>query len=173
MSEYKETWLWRMPSSGMWRRIDLVWTDVSEERIASMQPRAHPGSSLADFPTLKMEAIRSSETLVHIRSRRCHIPEDGILYSHRRENLRYYKTWIFLRILRISFSFFKQNISEVGCVSVNTWKGTCPPLMMKTDPVSEPFCLKKKPRWEMFKITTFRHISCVCFRCVQQVPKCH
>jgi hypothetical protein len=24
----------RMPSSGMWRRVDLVWTDVSEERIA-------------------------------------------------------------------------------------------------------------------------------------------
>jgi hypothetical protein len=25
-----------MPSSGMWRRVDLVWTDVSEERIASI-----------------------------------------------------------------------------------------------------------------------------------------
>jgi hypothetical protein len=27
---------WRMPSSGMWRRVDLLWTDVSEERIASI-----------------------------------------------------------------------------------------------------------------------------------------
>jgi hypothetical protein len=26
----------RIPSSGMWRRVDLVWTDVSEERIASI-----------------------------------------------------------------------------------------------------------------------------------------
>jgi hypothetical protein len=26
----------RMPSSGMWRRVDLVWTDVSEERIVSI-----------------------------------------------------------------------------------------------------------------------------------------
>jgi hypothetical protein len=26
----------RMPSSGMWRRVDLVWTDDSEERIASI-----------------------------------------------------------------------------------------------------------------------------------------
>jgi hypothetical protein len=26
----------RMPSSGMWRRVDFVWTDVSEERIASI-----------------------------------------------------------------------------------------------------------------------------------------
>jgi hypothetical protein len=29
-------WLWRMQSSEMWRRVDLVWTDVSEERIASI-----------------------------------------------------------------------------------------------------------------------------------------
>jgi hypothetical protein len=28
--------IWRMPSSGMWRRVDLVWTDVSEECIASI-----------------------------------------------------------------------------------------------------------------------------------------
>jgi hypothetical protein len=39
----------------MWRRIDLVWTDVSEERIASiwrslsLQLPAHAGSSLVDF----------------------------------------------------------------------------------------------------------------------------
>jgi hypothetical protein len=26
--------IWRMPSSGMWRRVDLVWTDVTEEGIA-------------------------------------------------------------------------------------------------------------------------------------------
>jgi hypothetical protein len=44
-----------------------------------LQPPAHAGSSLAGFSTLKMEAIRSSETLVHTRSTRRHIPEDGIL----------------------------------------------------------------------------------------------
>jgi hypothetical protein len=26
----------RMPPPGMWRRVDLVWTDASEERIASI-----------------------------------------------------------------------------------------------------------------------------------------
>jgi hypothetical protein len=52
-----------------------------------LQLPAHASSSLADFSTLKMEAIRSSETSVHIRSTRRHIPEDGILHSHRRENL--------------------------------------------------------------------------------------
>jgi hypothetical protein len=56
----------------------------------SLQPPAHAGFSLADFSTLKMEAILSSETLVHTRCTRRHIPEDGILHSHRRENLRSY-----------------------------------------------------------------------------------
>jgi hypothetical protein len=35
---------------------------------------------LADFCTLKMEAIRSFETSVHTRSTRRHIPEDGIFH---------------------------------------------------------------------------------------------
>jgi hypothetical protein len=47
-------------------------------------------SSLADFYTLKMEAICSSETSVHTKFTRSHIPEDGILRSHRRENLKSY-----------------------------------------------------------------------------------
>jgi hypothetical protein len=37
---------------------------------------------------LKMEAIRSSETSVNKISAWRHIPEDGILHSHRRENLK-------------------------------------------------------------------------------------
>jgi hypothetical protein len=49
------------------------------------------GSSFADCSTVKMEAIRSSETSVHTRSTRRHIPGDGILHSHRRENLKSYK----------------------------------------------------------------------------------
>jgi hypothetical protein len=76
----------------MWRRVYLVWTDVLEERIpiCRLQPPAHAGSSHADFSTLKMEAICSSETSVHTRSTRRHIPEHGILHSHRRDNLKYY-----------------------------------------------------------------------------------
>jgi hypothetical protein len=51
---------------------------------------AQAGSSHSDFSTLKMQAIRSSETSVHTRSTGRHIPEDGILHSHRRENLESY-----------------------------------------------------------------------------------
>jgi hypothetical protein len=40
---------------------------------------AHAGSSLADFSTVKMEAIHSCETSVYTRSTRHHIPENGIL----------------------------------------------------------------------------------------------
>jgi hypothetical protein len=68
----------------MWRRkiprAKNQWEQVAADCI----------SSLSDFSTLKMEAIRSSETSVHTRSTRHHIPEDGILHSHRRENLKSY-----------------------------------------------------------------------------------
>jgi hypothetical protein len=54
------------------------------------QSPPHSDSSLADFSTLKMEAIPSSKTSVHTRSTRRHIPEDGILHSDRRESPRSY-----------------------------------------------------------------------------------
>jgi hypothetical protein len=44
-----------------------------------LQPPAHAGSPLADTSTLKMEAIRSSETSVNARSTQHHFPEDDIL----------------------------------------------------------------------------------------------
>jgi hypothetical protein len=53
--------------------------DYEKCRLLGRQPPAHVGSSLADFSTLKMEAIRSSETSVHTRSTLRHIPEDVIL----------------------------------------------------------------------------------------------
>jgi UDP-N-acetylglucosamine 2-epimerase len=40
--------------------------------------------------TLMMEAIHSSETSVLTRTTRSHIAENGILHSHRRENLKSY-----------------------------------------------------------------------------------
>jgi hypothetical protein len=66
---------------------------------------AHAGSSLADFSTLKMEEIRSSETSVYAISTRRHISKDVILHSHCRENLKSY-------IIQKSFSFVFMRGSE-------------------------------------------------------------
>jgi hypothetical protein len=38
---------------------------------------------------LMIEAIRSSETSAITRPKKRNIPEDGILHSHRRENLKF------------------------------------------------------------------------------------
>jgi hypothetical protein len=34
-------WLWRMPSSGMWWCVVLVWTDASEKHIVSIRVKIH------------------------------------------------------------------------------------------------------------------------------------
>jgi hypothetical protein len=54
----------RMVSSGMLRRVELVRTDVSEEFSASI--------------------------ISSYKSHTANMPEDGILHSHRRENLKSY-----------------------------------------------------------------------------------
>jgi hypothetical protein len=61
-----------MSYSEMLRHVVLIRTDVSEELSV----------------TLKMEALDSSETSVITRVTRRSIPEDGILHSDRRENLK-------------------------------------------------------------------------------------
>jgi hypothetical protein len=59
----------------MLRRVVLVRTDVAEEPI---------------LVTLMMDSPSSSETPVLTRATRRNIPEDTILHSHRRENLKSY-----------------------------------------------------------------------------------
>jgi hypothetical protein len=88
-----------MAFSGMLRRVALVRADVSEELSASiirvtiigeLGTTSAVNPSLTYLVTLMLEALRSSETSVLIRSARRNIPEDGILHSHRRENFKSY-----------------------------------------------------------------------------------
>jgi hypothetical protein len=88
-----------MASSEMLNRVALVRTDVSEEgiitiisvtRIGDLETLAATSSSPI-LVTLMMEMIRSSESSVLTKTTRRNIPEDGILHSHRRVNLKSYK----------------------------------------------------------------------------------
>jgi hypothetical protein len=88
-----------MASSGMLRLGALVRTDVSEElsnkdfvflhSLRRLLVAANVTSSLI-LVTLMVEALSSSETSLLTRATRCNIPEDAILHSHLRENLKSY-----------------------------------------------------------------------------------
>jgi hypothetical protein len=107
-----------MPSSGMFRRVALVKTGVLEElrvsiirvtRIVELGTTIAVTISVRRFLVtanfvsrspilviLMMEAIRSSETSVLTRAIPSNILEDGILHSHRRENLTSYEVLLVL-----------------------------------------------------------------------------
>jgi hypothetical protein len=74
----------------MLRRVALIRTDVSEERIASIITVTRIGELGTLAVTSNRSTLRGNNTLVLTRVAGRNIPEDGILYSHRRENLKLY-----------------------------------------------------------------------------------
>jgi hypothetical protein len=85
-----------MASSGMVRRVALVRTDVSEELSASIIRVTR----ISDLGTTL--AATSNRRYVPTRATWCNIPEDAILHSHRRENL---KSYTVLSLLKFPSSF--------------------------------------------------------------------
>jgi hypothetical protein len=122
---------WRMVSSGILRRVALVRTDISEEPRASfirVTIIGELGTTLAVtisvrrllvtasvvpsspiLVNLMKEALSSSETSVLTRAKQRNIPEDTILHSHRRENLKSYCSswWQMLCLLLPKLRLFR------------------------------------------------------------------
>jgi hypothetical protein len=94
----------------------LIRIDVSEERVASIirvKRIGELGTTLAVTSSrsrlrrnaLIMEAIRFSETSVPTRGTLHHIPEYGILHSHRHEHLTSYRTHLISELKKTAKSF--------------------------------------------------------------------
>jgi hypothetical protein len=104
-----------MVSSGILCRVVLVRTDVSEEPNASfirvtrigelettLAVTSNRGTPRRNTTVMK-EVLGSSETSVFTRATRRNIPEDTILHSHCRENLKIlhnlcFTNWLFLLV---------------------------------------------------------------------------
>jgi hypothetical protein len=78
--------------------------------------------SLPIIVTLRMEALRSTETPVLTRATRRNIPEEIILHSHRRENLKFYFETLISHIrnvCRVSLTYGTQREEGISPLSVS------------------------------------------------------
>jgi hypothetical protein len=92
-TKWRFSWNRRMPSSGMWRRVDPVkWTDISEERIASI---------------LRVEKSASEEPAWA-----------GSSSCHRYENLKSYTSWNRFWWIQLNLSNLWRSSP---CINLHRW----------------------------------------------------
>jgi hypothetical protein len=108
----------------MLRCVALVRTDVSGEPSASFKVTGigELGAVLPSSPilvTLMKETLSSSETSVLTRATRRNIPGDGILHSHRRENLKSYLNVLLVFCYSLSLSLSPLTTPVVYPISAN------------------------------------------------------
>jgi hypothetical protein len=89
-----------MVSSGMLRRVALVRTHVSEERSASFIRVTRIGELGTTLAATSNRRTLRRNTSVLKRATRRNIPDEDILYSYRRENLKFYTN----KILQLNMS---------------------------------------------------------------------
>jgi hypothetical protein len=111
--------VWRMPCAGMLRRVALLRTDVSEERVSfnvRVTRIGELGRTLAVTSNWsKLHVLYSSETSVLTRSKRRSTSEDGIFHSHYRENLKSWSEFLWKLPHKISH----RNIHNITNVTGN------------------------------------------------------
>jgi hypothetical protein len=98
-------------------RVALVRTDVSEERMGSIirvtridDLRTTLATAVPSSPILvilMMEAIISSEMSVLTTTPQRNLPEDGIVHSHRREDIKVYRTVFLLTCCKLNKDYLR------------------------------------------------------------------